>query len=218
MINQKSLSQQVKDHIKFQIEKRILRPGDRINEKLLCQTLGLSRTPVREAIIQLSIEGIVEVLPRRFIQVKKHTLKDIRNLYTIISALEADAAETFIDNVTQEDIANQEKLYDKMKMALDEDNYQKYKELNELSHKMFIDKMNNEILSELLANLKKRFFDFPLILSGIPEWLDLMLSDHYKMIQLLKNKDKAGIRKLIKEHWSYERNIRFGIDAGGPVP
>jgi len=72
-------------------------------------------------------------------------------------------------------------------------------------------KMNNEILNELLASLKKRFFDFPLVLSGIPEWLNLMLNDHYNLTRLLRKKDKAGIRKLIREHWSYERNVSFSL-------
>jgi len=211
LIYQKKLSEQVKDYIRAQIEKGFLRPGDRINEKLLCQTLGLSRTPVREALIQLSIEGIVEVLPRRSIRVKKHSLKDIRNLYTIISALEAEAAEVAVDKCTEEDVAAQERLFDQMKKAIEKDDFQKYKELNELSHQLLVAKMNNEILNELLASLKKRFFDFPLVLSGIPEWLNLMLNDHYNLTRLLRKKDKAGIRKLIREHWSYERNVSFSL-------
>jgi len=206
-IYQTKLPDQVKDYIRKQVEKGLLRPGDRIIEKEICQTLGLSRTPVREAIIQLGSEGIVEMLPRKAIRIKRHSLKDIRDLYMIISALEADAAEAAVDKFTPEDISVQEKLYGQMRLAHQKNDFARYKELNDRSHCLLVDKANNKILVELLANLKKRFFDFPLILSGVPEWQNLMLNDHSMLIELLKKKDKVGIRKLIKEHWSYERNV-----------
>ncbi len=215
LINQKNLSEQVKEYIKRRIEKGELKPGDRIREKEYCEKLGLSRTPVREALIQLSGEGIVEMLPRRLIKVKTHSLKDIKNLYTIISALEAEAAESAVDVMTEADIAELERLYAGMKVALEQDNYPRYKKLNDLSHDYIVEKMGNETLNELIANLKKRFFDFPLILSGIPEWLNLMLSDHRQMIDMLKQRDKPGIRQLIKEHWSYERNVSFKAESKG---
>lgn len=207
MIYRKKLSDQVREYIKRQIERGILRPGDRIRERELCQTLDLSRTPIREALIQLTSEGIVEVLPRRLIRVKKHSLKELKDLSTIISSLEADAAEAAVDLCTEEDIAEQESLYRKMKKALEKDNYPEYKKLNDRAHDLLVAKMNNSVLNELMPNLKKRFFDLPLILSGIPEWLDLMLSDHFTMIQCLKKRDKAGIRKIITEHFNYERNV-----------
>jgi DNA-binding GntR family transcriptional regulator len=207
IIYQEKLSDQVKDYIRRQIERGILRPGDRIREKELSQTLGLSRTPIREALIQLSSEGIVEVLPRRLIRIKKNSLKDLKDLYTIISTLEAQAAEVAVELCTEEDIAEQERLYEKMKKAIEKDNFPEYKKLNDRAHDLLVAKMNNSVLNELMPSLKKRFFDFPLILSGIPEWLDLMMSDHFTMIQCLKKRDKAGIRKIIKEHFNYERNV-----------
>ena len=206
-IYRNKLSDQVEDYIRDQVEKGLLRPGDRVNEKEVCQTLGLSRTPVREALIQLNSEGIVEMLPRKSIRIKRHSLKDIRDLYMIISTLEAAAAEVAVDEFTAEDIAVQQKLYDQMKRALERNDFAKYKGLNDRSHSLLVAKADNRLLNELLTSLKKRFFDFPLILSGVPEWRNLMLNDHGMLIELLKTKDKTGIRKLIKEHWSYERNI-----------
>ncbi|MBE3109643.1 MAG: GntR family transcriptional regulator [Acidobacteria bacterium] len=208
-IYRNKLSDHVEDYIRGQVEKGLLRPGDRVNEKEVCQTLGLSRTPVREALIQLNSEGIVEMLPHRAIRIKRHSLKDIRDLYMIISALEAAAAEVAINKFTAEDIAVQEKLYEQMKLAHKRNDFARYKALNDRSHSLLVGKAGNKILEELLAKLKKRFFDFPLILSGVPEWLNVMLSDHGMLIELLKTKDKVGIRKLITEHWSYERNISF---------
>ena len=125
----------------------------------------------------------------------------------IISTLEAEAAVLAVDEFTGDDIHKMDTLFEKMKKALEEENFHKYLELNHQSHNLIIEKMDNDILTDIMDGLKKRFFDFPLIMSGIPEWLDLMLSDHAKMIQLFKKKDKEGIRKLIKDHYSYERNI-----------
>ncbi len=122
-IFRKKLSDQVRDYIRRQIEKGSLRPGDRIRERELCETLGLSRTPIREALIQLTTEGIVEALPRRLIRVKKHSMKELRDLSTIISTLEAEAAAAAVDSVSEDDIAVQEDLLQKMKKALEKDDY-----------------------------------------------------------------------------------------------
>jgi DNA-binding GntR family transcriptional regulator len=205
-INYLKLSEQVKNFIKSQIQTGELKPGDRIDEKELCNILKLSRTPVREALIQLDGEGIIEILPRRCIRVRKHSLKDIKDIYIIISALEADAAEIAAERFLDKDINKMESLYDEMEKTVTKNDIQKYLVLNSQSHELFIEKAENEILSNILTRLKERLFNFPAIMLLIPEWIEVLMKDHYDLIQLFKKKDKEGIKSLIRKHWNYNRN------------
>jgi len=212
MIVNKTLSEQVREYLREQLESGRLKAGDKIDETSLAKSLGVSRTPIREAIIHLEKEGFIEILRRRCIKIKRLSLNEIKNIYTIIGALEAEAAEVAMDKFTEEDISKMEELYHKMEKALKKGDHIKYMEFNFQSHSLFIDKFGNEILRNIIDSLKKRLYDFPRIIVTIPEWEKMLMNDHYNLIQLFKKKDKASLRKLIKEkHWNFDRNYPFMI-------
>jgi DNA-binding GntR family transcriptional regulator len=218
LIVSETLSEQVRKHLKKQLEKGVLRPGDKIDEKNIAKNLKISRTPIREALIQLEREGFIEIFPRRCIRVKKLSLNEIKDIYAAIGSLEGEAAAIAIDKFTEEDISKMEELYYGMEKALVKDNFIKYMELNLQSHSLFIKKCENEIFSNIIGHLKKRLYDFPRIIVTIPEWEKMLMKDHYNLIQLFKKKDKDAIRKLIKEkHWNFERNYPFIIQKYGKI-
>ncbi len=77
MLNTKSLREQVYEYLRDEIHNRKLLPGATININEISQQLGISKTPLRDAIIQLEIEGFVTILPRRGVTVKKLTLREV---------------------------------------------------------------------------------------------------------------------------------------------
>nr|MDP2470427.1 GntR family transcriptional regulator [Candidatus Palauibacterales bacterium] len=83
----KSLREQVYEHLRRAINSGDLRPGTFIDQKRLAAELGISRQPLRDALIQLELEGFVTVIPRRGVEVRSLTLDDIRHLYEVIGAL-----------------------------------------------------------------------------------------------------------------------------------
>lgn len=218
MIVSKTLSEQVRKYLKKQLESGLIRPGDKINEKNIAKNLKISRTPIREALIQLQTEGFIEIFPRKCIRVKKLSLKEIKAIYAVIGSLEAEAADIAVDKFTEGDISKMEELYHRMEKALAEDNFIKYMELNLRSHNLFINKCENGIFSNIIKQLKKRLYDFPRIIVTIPEWEKMLMKDHYNLIQLFKKRDKANIKRLIKEeHWNFERNYPFMIQKYGKI-
>ena len=90
-----------------------LRQGERIDDKELYRILGVSRTPIREALIQLKNEEFIEIIPRCGIEVKKISLKEIEEIYNIIGTLEAKAAGIAVDKLKDEDISRMEELFKK---------------------------------------------------------------------------------------------------------
>ena len=89
MLNTKSLREQVYEYLRDEIQNGNLLPGATINPNEISKQLGISKTPLRDAIIQLEIEGFVTILPRRGVTVKKLTLQEIKDSYEIVGALEA---------------------------------------------------------------------------------------------------------------------------------
>ena len=87
MLNVTSLREQVYDHLRQQIHQGEIRPGVLINLDRLSRELGISKTPLKEAIIRLECEGFVEILPRRGIRVKKITSREIKDLYQMLGSL-----------------------------------------------------------------------------------------------------------------------------------
>lgn len=206
-IGYRSIADCVVDYFKNKIRKGELRPGDKINEKELCRDLGISRTPIREALIQLEKEGFVEIFPRREIRVRKLSLEEVRDIYRVIGTLEAEAAEIVIDKLKDDDILKMEELYQKMVKAIEENDVGKYIDCNCEIHNIHVSLYENKILSDIISNLKMKL-EFPtrsIMNIPSPEWTKELLKDHLDLIQFFKKREKTKARKLMKQHWSFER-------------
>lgn len=209
-IKYKSLTEYVMEYLKQEMEKGNLKPGSRINEKNLCKVLGVSRTPIREALLQLDKEGFVEILPRRSIRIKKLTLKEIEDIYNTIGILEAEAAQKACEKISEEDIERMEKLYQKMEKALIKNNFLSYMEFNRELHNIHIKLCGNDVLQEIISKLRSRLYDFPRIILTIPEWEEKCMKEHKELIELFKKKDKKAIKTLIRDkHWNFQDNYKF---------
>jgi|YelNatPaOPRAMG01_1025707.scaffolds.fasta_scaffold89749_2 DNA-binding GntR family transcriptional regulator len=206
----RSLKDCVMEYLRQEMESGNLKPGERINEKEICQKLGISRTPIREALIQLEREGFVEISPRKSIRVKKLSLKEIEDIYNVVGTLEAEAAEQACDSLSPEDILKMEEGYEQMAQALANDDFRKYIDINLELHNVHLRLCGNTVLQQIVNQLKKRLYDFPRILLKIPEWEEKCMQEHQQLIQFFKEKNKPAIKDLIKnKHWGFEDNRKF---------
>jgi DNA-binding GntR family transcriptional regulator len=198
------------DYLKDQLNQNVLKPGDEIHINELSETLGVSRTPIREALIQLVKEGFVDLVSRKMFRIRKLTLKEIKYIYQIIGLLEATASGFACEKITDNEIIELEENYRSMEKALAANDFSLYLELNDKCHKILSKYCDNPILTDIVHKLKERLYDFPKIIVNIPEWEELMMSDHSRMIQLLKERDRDGLEDLIKNiHWNFERSYPY---------
>jgi DNA-binding GntR family transcriptional regulator len=203
MLNTKSLREQVYEYLRDQIQSQKLLPGATINPNEISKQLGISKTPLRDAIIQLEIEGFVTILPRRGVTVKKLTLQEIKDSYEIVGALEASVVLNEFDKITQSHISQMEKLNADQKAALEKKNYEKYYRLNLDFHNIFNSLSDNKTLMQLIMPFKQRLYDFPRR-GYIREWEMNNCDEHNQFIELVKNKDRMGAANLMRDvHWSY---------------
>ena len=156
-MNLPSLKDIVYDYISEAIQNGALKPSDKINELNIAKDLNISRTPIREALIQLSAEGFLEARPRRGFVVKQLTIKDAEEVYSVIGVLDALAIELSIENLNNDDLVKMEKITKNIDDAIKEKDFNKYYKLQFAFHNIYIFKSNNKILIDTLNTLRKQF-------------------------------------------------------------
>lgn len=202
----KTLKDHVYDYIAEQILEGNLLPSHRINETIISQELSISRTPVREALIQLSCEDILENLPRKGFVLKGMTEKEAAELYVVIGALDGIAAKLSCDILNERDISRMEFHIQSMDLAINTTNYEMYLEQQRAFHQVYLDRCDNEVLSATITRMKNKFFTRGLYNSGSDNEKELLRhinDEHREILEFFKQKDKEGVfNYLTSVHWS----------------
>jgi DNA-binding GntR family transcriptional regulator len=130
--------------------------GNRIPERQLCEMLGISRTPLREALKVLASEGLVDLLPNRGARVRHLSGQELGELFDIMGGLEGLAGRLACENITDEEIAEIERLHYQMYGFYLHRDMHGYFNVNQLIHQKIVDASRNITLRETYANFAGR--------------------------------------------------------------
>ncbi|ALC80275.1 MULTISPECIES: GntR family transcriptional regulator [Bacillus] len=199
-----SLKDHVYDYIATEIQNGTLLPNHKINEVELSKKLEVSRTPVREALIQLASENYLEYLPRRGFIVKELDTKKKLDVFKVVSVLDALAATLSLEQITENDIKEMEEYTNKIDIAISEKNYSDYQKYQKEFHNVYLKKCNNSTLTDILASLQNSFVRQ--VYSSDDEGKLFSVSkqmneDHREIIMHFKKQDGNQLEHLIKKHW-----------------
>ncbi len=192
--------------ISEQVTNGTLKKGDRLIETTIADQIGLSRTPVREALLELSATGIVERMPNKGFTLKDYTFKETQEIYQLIGVLDGKVAELTCDLLTEEDYAHMNFLISSMYAAIDNKLYTKYNELQEEFHNIYIAKCPNKTISKELDN-RKKFFIGKAFLHTNPNLIQSILNEtndeHQVILDLFKAHKKHEVRHYLEDiHWA----------------
>jgi DNA-binding GntR family transcriptional regulator len=202
-INQKSLREQVYDFLREELTRGKLIPGASVNLNAISQELGISKTPLRDALLQLDTEGFVTISPRRGVYVNRLTLDDIRNCYEIIGALETTAVLAAFDGIQPIHIEKLKLVNAALRTALKQEDWQAYYQENLLFHEIFLSLSYNTALKRIIVPMKQRLYDFPRR-GYIKEWEQANCRDHDRLIEAFERQDReAAVRVWRDVHWSF---------------
>jgi len=203
-----SLKEHVHNYIAEKINDGSLIPEKKINEQLICEELNVSRTPVREALIQLATEGYLENLPRKGFIVRAIDEKKAKDLYRIIGILDGLAGSLSIDFITDKEILLMKNLIRSIDQALANKSLDVYYRLQIEFHNVYINICNNEELIRLLNQLRKNFIRQTYSnkwSEDIFEVIQKTHDGHKVIVEIFEKKDKKAIEKYIKDvHWNLE--------------
>ena len=205
ILNIKSLKEQVYEYLREQMRRGEIMPGSAIDMEETSKKLGVSKTPLRDALLQLEMEEFVTILPRRMVVVNSLTKPDIRNYYEIIGSLESMAMLKAFDRLKASDIEAMQKLNAGMKEAITANDFDLYYERNLAFHNMFLNLCGNDSLVKLVNNLKKRLYDFPRPKGFVKEWEESSILEHQALIDLLrKGRGQDAANHVRDVHWSFK--------------
>lgn len=199
-----SLSDQVYTYLRRQMHQGELLPGSTINIAKIANQLGISTTPLRDALIHLELEGFVTIFPRRGVRINQMQVADVKNAYDAVGLVESFIVEQCIDQITSSNIQELEELNESMIADIKSDNFTGFFATNVQFHNVYLDISDNEPLKKFILPIKQRLYDFPRQ-NYIPEWEMRNSLEHNQFIDFLKQGNGAKAAKFLKDiHWSFE--------------
>lgn len=215
-VGYKSLKEIVHDFLVQALRSGRLQPGDRIREKEICERLGVSRTPVREALLQLEPLGLVSIIPRQGIVVNALTERDVEDLFETIGALEAAAARLAVTQLVETDVAKLEKSLVAMQHLVKTRNLRALNREMENFHGIHLARCPNRLMVATIRLLKRRFYDVPHNIAFVPEWETQLLAEHRRLIDLFRQRDADGVAEFMELHWAWEHNKEYALRSYFP--
>lgn len=199
-IERPTLHNAVVNRIRDMIIEGQLPPGMRIHEGQLGEQLGVSRTPLREALKVLAMEGLVDLVPSRGALVHQWSSKDVHDMLTVLSTLEDLAGKLACANATEADIAEIRELHEQMMKCYREKDRLAYFKLNQQIHSAIISLSGNESLVLLHGMLQTRMKRVRFLGHQNADSWSAAVADHEEMVHALEAKDADALSTALVNH------------------
>ncbi len=191
-------------------------PGARIPERELCARLGISRTPLREALKVLGAEGLVLLLPNRGSRAAKVTAKDIQDLFEVCQGLEALAGELAGERITDDEVARISDLHREMLGHYRNGDLAQYYRCNRLIHEAIVAAARNVALATLYESVTARIRRARYVTPMTPTRWNAAITEHEAILNALMRRDGIGLAHILRTHLRHKQAevIRAGFAEG----
>ena len=200
--SRRPLHEETVDQLRDLIVRGELAPGSRLNERVLTARLGVSRTPLREAIKLLATEGLVDLLPNRGAVVAPIDPARIAETLAVMGALESLAGELACVQASDDGIAEIRALHYEM-LAMharrDLDGYFRY---NQAIHLKIVEASGNAVLAQTYRQLNANVRRVRYMANLSPERWDAAVQEHEAILAALSARDAARLKRLLRDHLS----------------
>jgi len=203
-IERRPLHEEVIDQLRDRIVQGELAPGARLNERVLCQQLGISRTPLREAIKMLATEGLVELLPNRGAIVTPLKASTIADTLAVMGSLESLAGELACANATDADLAEIRALHFEMLAHHARRELAAYFRYNQLIHMKIIEASGNPVLTNTYRQLNANVRRARYMANLSQERWDAAVREHEEILAALASRDAPRLKRLLAEHLAHK--------------
>lgn len=179
-----------------------MEPGERLMEIQLAQKLGVSRTPIREAIRKLELEGLVIMIPRKGAEVAHITEKDMKDVLEVRSTLEELVVELAIKNVTDEKIEELKCANKVFESAIVSKDASEYCRSGCKFHDILYSMTNNARLIQIINNLREQMYRYRLEYVKDARTHSIIISEHNDIIKQIRDKNVPVAKTVIHQHIS----------------
>lgn len=198
--NYKPLRDVVFDSIRGAILSGMLKPGERLMEVQLAEKLGVSRTPIREAIRKLELEGLVIMLPRKGAYVADLSIKDITDVLEIRAALEGLASGLAALRMTEDEIEELKLTAQRFRQAIEADDFEGIVQMDIEFHDRIFKATRNEKLLQITNNLREQVQRFRIMYINKSNKSKELAKDHFEIVGAISARDMDKAEKIAKKH------------------
>lgn len=209
--NYKPLRELVFESLREAIIGGQLRPGERMMEIQMAEEMGVSRTPVREAIRKLELEGLVLMIPRKGAYVAGLSLKDIADVFEIRRALEGLAAELAADRITEDELEKLERYLVIIAEQIEAGDLDKVVEIDTDFHTLLYQASRNQRLTQIINNLREQIQRFRTTSLAYPGRMKNALEEHRKIVEAISSRDGDQARRIAQEHIENAENSMMSM-------
>jgi DNA-binding GntR family transcriptional regulator len=206
-INRTNLHAEVTARLRDMIIEGAIAAGARLNERVLCEQLLVSRTPLRESLKVLAAEGLVELLPNRGAVVTRLSVAEINHAFEVLGPLEGLSGELACARMTSEQFAELRALHYEMLLHHNRGDRAEYFRCNQAIHQGINRAAGNPLLQASYTALNARVRRARYFANLTQERWDKAIAEHEQMLDALERRDGARLRQILEAHLKNKRDV-----------
>jgi len=199
-LKRENLGNQVFEQVKEMIVRGEIPAGKRMIESEIAESMGISRTPVREAVHKLGAEGLLKPLPRGGYVVRGLALPDIEETFEIRSILESFAAYLAANRHSSKEILPLEKKMEEFQRYLDRDDLKELTRINTEFHELLYALSRSQKLIKMIHDLRDEIYFLRKMILNSVDMARLSNKDHREIIKAIKKREDKKVEKLVRDH------------------
>jgi DNA-binding GntR family transcriptional regulator len=217
-LERQHLHDTVVEHLRKLIVEAVLPPGAKLNERELCETMGISRTPLREALKVLAVEGLIEIFPNRGASVYKMSQAEIWETFELVSGLEAMAGELACARITPGELADIKALHHAMLTCKAQNDLPGYYRCNHAIHDKINQAARNSVLHRTYLSVNRRLQALRFKSNFKADKWERAAHDHEEMIKALEARDGKRMAAILTQHLLDKRDTVMAMTGAVSTP
>ena len=190
----------IREKLEHEIISGVRLPGERLDEPQLTRQFSASRTPVREALVELATARLIEMKPHRSAVVAKISIYQVIQLYEVLAELEGLSAKLAARRMTIEERRKLENLHKKIGQKIANNNSEAFPALNKEFHEMIHRGAHNQILEAEIDAINKRLAPYRRIFHNEPNNLKIPYEEHRIVVVAIRNRNEGEAGQIFKDH------------------
>ncbi|MNT00326.1 putative HTH-type transcriptional regulator YdfH [compost metagenome] len=172
----------------------------RLDERVLSEAMGVSRTPIREAMTLLEQEGFLRTVPRRGIYIMRKTKREIVEMIQVWAALESMAARLATENATDAEIAQLRSMFDSFRDSTPAEHIEEYSDANIAFHQAIVQLSRSQIIMDTIRNIFIHVRAIRKMTISQSDRAARSIVDHLRIIEALEKRDTELAERLVRQH------------------
>jgi DNA-binding GntR family transcriptional regulator len=200
LIKKMPLHEEIVANLREMIMTGELREGDKIKESELCVSMGISRTPLREALRILSVEKIIIHVPNKGSYVCKTTINEIKEMFDVMSVLEGICARNAAKKMRDDDYKKLEKIHKRLEENFSSRDQKNYIKFNNLFHVFLQGLSGNQTCNQIINSLRQKILLYRFKSLNLPGRFEESIEEHRELLKAFKERDPERAEMLMKVH------------------